>query len=318
MKYYKSYTAKKLKLPRRILFFIIVAAVIFVFSVILGNNLKKRLADTDINTDPVETVDLENIKKEQNESGGNAVHETGKYCAGYLALDGEDDTASANSAVSKLKGEGYTAVAFAVTDESGLRYASPAMTELSRLPASEKIVGFDVLSGAISYGKSIGMRTSAVFAKSGGESDFLIINELCKMGFDEIIICGFEDSLGENGGDITEAVAYLERVCQVADCEIALALKPQAYTFARNSYHIEKLFTYTEFLAVDLTLSTAEDAAALADGFAGSFSAYSLRALITAEQTDVAESLDSAELRVYQYVTQAPEQNGDTADAENG
>ncbi len=313
MKYYKSYTAKKLKLPRRILFFIIVAAVIFVFSVILGNNLKKRLAETDINTEPVETVDLENIEKEHNEAVGGAVHETLTYSAGYLALAGEDDTATAQSAVSKIKGEGFTAMSFVVTDENGLRYASPVMAELSRLPASEKIVKYDVLSTAVSYGKSVGVRASAVFTKSGGESDFLIINELCKMGFDEIIIRGFEDSLGENGGDITEAVAYLEKARSSADCELALALKPQAYTFARNSYHIEKLFTYTEFLAVDLTLSTAEDAAALADGFAGSFSAYSLRALVSAEQTDAVNSLDAAELKVYQYVTEAPDID-DTAD----
>lgn len=305
MKYYKSYTAKKLKLPRRIILFLIIAVLSFVFAVALGNNLKKRLSEADINTDPVETVNLENIEKEHNEKGGNAVHDTGKYSAGYLYIDGETDSAAARHAVSKIKSEGHGALSFVACDGDGLRYASPAMSSLSRLPASEKLAGFEVLSDAVSFARSMGVRTSAVFTKSDVKVDALIINELCKMGFDEIIIRGFEDCLSEKGGDITNAVEYLEEVRKSADCDIAIALKPQAYTFARNSYHIEKLFTYTEFLAVDLTAEESESVTALADGFAGSFSAYSLRALVTAEQSDVCEVLKSADLNVFQFITMA-------------
>ena len=190
------------------------------------------------------------------------------------------------------------------------------MSELSRLPASEKVADYDVVRDAVSYAHSVGVRASAVFTKGEAKIDSLIISELCKMGFDEIIIRGFEDILSEKGGDITTAVTYLEDIRKVADCDIAVALMPQAYTFARNSYHIEKLFTYTEFLAVDLTGSSAEEAGALADGFEGSFSAYSLRALILADQNDVAEALKTAELSVYQYVT-APASANDTENNAN-
>ena len=303
MRYYKSYTAKKLKLPRRIILFLVIAVLAFVFAIVLGNNLKKRLSEADINTDPVETVDLENIEKEHNEKGGNARHETGKYSAGYLSVNGETNLAAAQAEVSGIRSKGFTAVSFIACDESGLRYASPAMSELSRLPASEKVAGFDVLRDAVSYAHSIGMRASAVFTKGDASVDAIIMAELCEMGFDEIIIRGFEDILSEKGGDITNAVKYLETVRKSASCDIAVALMPQAYTFARNSYHIEKLFTYTEFLAVDLTGSSAEDVAALADGFEGSFSAYSLRALVTADQSDAAETLKTAELNVCQYLT---------------
>lgn len=303
MKYYKSYTAKKLKFPRRIIFFLVIAVLAFVFAVILGNNLKKRLNEADINTDPVETVDLDHIEKEHNEKSGNAKHETGKYSAGYLHIDGETQLAAAQAAVSGLKSAGFSAASFIACDEAGLRYASPAMSELSRLPASERVADYDVVRDAVAYAHSIGVRASAVFTKGDSKIDALIISELCQMGFDEIIIRGFEDILSEKGGDITKAVSYLEDIRKVADCDIAVALMPQAYTFARNSYHIEKLFTYTEFLAVDLTGENSESVAALADGFEGSFSAYSLRALVLAEQSDVAEALKTAELSVCQYVT---------------
>lgn len=306
MKYYKSYTAKKLKLPRRIILFLVIAVLAFVFAIVLGNNLKKRLSETDINTEPVETVDLENIEKEHNEKSGNAVHETGKYSAGYIHMDGETDVPAAQAAISKIRSEGFTSFSFIACNEEGLRYASPAMSALSRLPASEKIAGFETLKGAVSYAHSMGMRASAVFTRGDVKVDALIMNELCQMGFDEIIIRGFEDILSENGGDITKAVEYLEVVRKSADCDIAVSLMPQAYTFARNSYHIEKLFTYTEFLAVDLTKSTVEEVAALADGFEGSFSAYSLRALILAEQSDVYETLKTAEQNVCQYITMVP------------
>jgi hypothetical protein len=126
------------------------------------------------------------------------------------------------------------------------------------------------------------------------------------LGFDEVIIRGFEDILSEKGGDITKTVEYLEAVRKTADCDIAISLRPEAYSFARNSYHIEKLFTYTEFLAVDLTTSTFEEVSAFSDGFEGSFSAYSLRALILAEQSEVCETLKSAELNVCQYITEKP------------
>lgn len=311
MNYYRNYTAKKLKLPRRLIFFAVIAVLIFIFSVILGNNLKKRLAEADINKDPVETVDLENIEKEQKEQGGNAVHETLPYSAGFLTLTGEDDASSAKNKIYAVKTAGYTCVSFVCCDAEGLKYASPAMSELSRLPASETVADYSVLCDALAYAKSVGMRTSAVFLSRDAETDGIILAELCSAGFDEIIIRGFEGCLTSDGGDINEAVKYLGAVREKTECDIALALMPAAYTYARNSYHIEKLFTYTEFLSVDMTESTAEDARGLADGFAGSFSTYSLRALITHEQTDVEEALASAGFDVCQYISAEPDNGGD-------
>ena len=305
MKYYRSYTAKKHKLPKRILFFAIVAVLIFVFSLVLGNSLKKDLAEADIDKDAPETVDISGVEKDHVEAVGDAVHDTGIYSGACLVLDGETDAAGANKLVYNIRNEGHGAVSFVAADEGGLKYASVAVSEMSRLPASEKLAGLEVLKGAVQYAKSLGMRCSAVMTASEGEVDLLIAAELYGIGFDEIIIRGFEACLGAEGGDISAAVAYLEGVREVAECDIALVLSSDAYTYARNSYHIEKLFTYCEFLGVDMTGCDGDTAAAFADGFAGSISAYSLRAIINAEDTAARDALDAAGEKIYQYISTA-------------
>ncbi len=305
MKYYKSYTAKKLKLPKRILFFAVVAALIFVFSLILGNSLKKDLAEADIDKEAPETVDISGVENEQTESGGTAEHNTLTYSGGCIELDGETDAAGANKLVSDVKVSGFSAVSFVAVDGDGLRYASEAVSAMSRLPASEKLVSSEVLRSAVQYAKSMGLRCSAVMLAGNGDVDLIIAAELYGMGFDEIIVSGFENCLTSEGGDITQAVAYLEKLRAAAELDVSLVLSRDAYTYARNSYHIEKLFTYCEFLGVDMTGCDADTVSAFADGFAGSISAYSLRAIINAEDTAAAEALDAAGAKIYQYVTAA-------------
>ncbi len=325
---YRTYTAKKYKLPKRILFFGICAILIFCFALIVGNNLKKRMENADINKEPVETQDFDTPDMLDSSDKGNAEHpeEKAKVKAGYLDVDllfvPEDDSEqkaiTLKSIIDSLYAEGFNAVSFPVFENDKLTYASKATEDFSRLPASESIISFEELTDAIAYAKSKNMTTSAIFKKGNDDIlDSLICSELSEIGFDEIILSGFENILTEKGGETAECIKYLKAIrSNVKDSHISLSLKPSAYTYARNSYHIEKLFSYTEFLTIDMTELDADSAGELCANIAGSFSTYMLRPLIKGEAQDIAKLLVEREITSVQYVSTIPEIEEDTTNVD--
>lgn len=320
---YRSYTAKKYKLPKRILFFAVCAILIFCFALIVGNNLKKRMENADINRDPIETEDHNKSDIPDDSDNGDAQHpeEKATVKAGYLDVSPVTDEENVlKKRIDALKKDGFNAISFPVFKDNKLTYASKATEEFSRLPASEAIISFEELTDALEYAKGKNMTTSAIFIKGTDEVlDSVICSELSEMGFDEIIISGFENMLTESGGETSACIRYLKAIRQnVTNAHVSLALKPSAYTYARNSYHIEKLFSYTEFLTIDMTELDVDGATELCTKIAGSFSAYMLRPLILGEAQDVAAILAEKETPAIQYVSSIPtiEEETSAADTE--
>ena len=318
MKVYRSYTAKKLKLPKRILFFVICAVFILFFALLLGNHLKNKMESADIDTTPIETTPSQETEPDDIIPEGGATHDESKKSvrSGYLDISYADDEKVIRERIDKLKDDGFNAVSVVCVESGRLAYASKALEEYTRLPASENIISLDELGSAVEYAESKGMITSALFEKGSSEElDMYIASELALAGFDEIVISGFENILGEKGGEIASCTGYLTRFRTSAKgVDVSLRLSPDAFVYARNSYHIEKLFTYTEFFSVDMTEYTSEEAGELVKKIGGSFSVYMIRPFVSGDSEGVSDALKAEGVEAVQYISAIPGPDTDTAE----
>ncbi|MBR6676001.1 MAG: hypothetical protein IKL24_01575 [Clostridia bacterium] len=316
MKRYRAYKAKKFKLPRRILFFCIVALIITVLAIILGNFLKNKLETVPRDTSEIltETKDPAAPPSKDNNEEAAVSHDKalGSVVAGYLRLDGTTDEESARLAIDELKSAGCNAVSFVVTDGDGrLTYASPAIEEDSRLPASKEIVTYDMLTLAVAYAKEQGLRASAVMDKSDSIYDEVVAEELSLAGFDELIVRGFEGFTRLDNSIVSEIGDYIKRIrTKAGDMAISLSFVSEFFSTPSNAPYIEKIYAKTEFLSIDLTDHTPEEITAVTETISGSISAYLLRPLLSGDNEEqrllVDEALAAAFFNARQYVS-APE-----------
>lgn len=312
MKRYRSYTAKKFKMPRRIIFFCVIALIIVVITVIVGNVLKKKLETTPRDTSDVLTTTSpeENSPSGDSKDDPEVLHDEAfaGVVAGCLDLSRVEGTAEAAEAVEALKAAGFNAVSFSVTDRDGkITYASPAVEEFSRLAASKDLVTYEELSAAASAAKSKGLRLCAVITASDSISDELVAKELATLGFDELTVRGFEGYTRFDNEMVSEVNGYVDRMRGVAgDMVFSLCFDSLFFKAPSNAPYIEKIYANTEFLSIDMTDCTADDAKALSEDIAGSFSAYHLRPLLSGENRESAaavdEALSAASIKARQYI----------------
>ncbi|MBQ4066379.1 MAG: hypothetical protein IJD22_01920, partial [Clostridia bacterium] len=287
MKKYRSYKANKFRLPRRIIFFSVVAVVILVLAVIWGNVLKDRLESTPRDTtDILTTTDpSEDNSLEDDVPSENAVHDEAYrgVSAGYLDLTAAEDEAGARAAVGTLWEKGFNAACFVVTDEGGMiTYASPSIESFSRLPASEELVPYELLSEAVREAKSMGMRASAVMTATEGLTDELLAAELFELGFDELIIRGFEEYTQLDNEKVSVVSGYISKLRDAAEGMVfSLSFADEFYKAPSNAPYIEKIYANVEFLSIDMTGMSPEETGAAVDEMTGSFSAYLLRPLLS-------------------------------------
>lgn len=325
MKRYRSYTAKKHKLPRRIIFFCVVAVLIFVITVIVGNVLKSKLETTPRDTSDVLTTTSPEENKPQGDKPKDpeVLHDEALagVCAGCLDLTAVDGTEAAAKAVEAIKAKGFNAVSFTVTDGEGkVTYASPAIEKFSRLPASEALITYEELSAAAKAAKNSNMRLCAVITASDSICDELIAAELYSLGFAEICVRGFEEYTQFDNETVSEVCGYVERLRAAAgDMVFSLSFDSLFFKAPSNAPYIEKIYAKTEFFAIDMTECDGESAKALSEEIAGSFTAYLLRPLLSGADeelvTSVNEALGASGVKARQYLSApAPVTSEDTAD----
>lgn len=322
MKKYKPYTAKKLKFPRRLLFFLIVAVIIFVITVIIGNVLKEKAEQIKSESDGT-TYSLETQKSSLETMPATVEHE--KALSGIVAGNfdpaGIVDEDSVRAKVYSLIAGGYNAVSYNVCSADGsLTYASPAMEALTRLPASEKLLPYSLLGTTAACVKGSHMRMSAVLLCSDNtDADCAVAGELYSLGFEEILITGFEN-LPADDDSAAKIVAYTDAIRQSAPVDIGVLLSDEVLSDSKNAPFIEKIFAKANFLAIDMRDYSAESAATLAENLRGSFSAYLLRPLLDGSNEEnakaVSTALESAEIKARQYVSSAPASSADTTFAD--
>ena len=324
MKKHRNYTARKYRISRQIIFYVIVAIVIFVLAMILGNHLKGKVDSIDHSTTDVleETGPEKDPGEDKDEKEWEAEHDpalAGVSC-GYLSLSADSDMVGARRAVEAIRTSGCNAVSFRVTDNDGkLTYRSPAIEEATRLPAAEALIPFEVLSEAFKAAGDMDMRVSCVMDASDSLSDPMIAKELYGAGADEIVITGFEEYTVVNNDTVSSIREYTDKLRKAVSGEvgIAVAFAPEFYTDPHNAPFIEKIYKCCEFLAIDMTGADAESVTETARELAGSFTAYLLRPVLSGEDADLVGEIDAAltelSISARQYIS-APEPEGDDGD----
>ncbi len=326
MKRYRTYTAKKYKLVKRIIFFVIVALVIFGLTVLLGNHLKNKLESVET-AEPFDFDTTESVPKEdKTEKEESVPHDAAlaAVMAGYLDLRGAKDEADAIAAVEAVKAGGYNAVCFVVTDDDGnITYASPAVVAQSRLPASGDLIPYELLRVAANTAKGSGMRLSCVMTASESLSDEIVAAELASLGFEEVIIRGFEDYVQLSNEYVSNINEYVNKIRKATGEAMAVSVSfaPDFFKLAQNAPYIEKIYANTEFLAIDLYGCTADAAATVAQSLQGSFSAYLLRPLLDGTDTEIVtavkEALVAADVGSMEYISAPEKVSDDTTKTED-
>ena len=326
MKYYQNYTAKKFKLPRRLLFFVIIALVIVVATVILGNVLRSRLNNADINTSPIDTTAPDETQDQAETTGPVTSHDSALSAvkAQCLNFTGISEASDVRSLVADAQSAGANAVSFSVNNGEGMSaYASPALEKFSGLAASQSLVPYNTLKTAADAAKASGLRLCAIMTKTGRDSDALVAAELEELGFDELTVCGYGMLEKLDNETVAAICGYLDSLRRDGSMDIALCLPESIYKAAYNAPYIEKLYQHADFLAIDMTSSDAAGAKETAESLQGSFTAYLLRPLLdgmNAERAvDIKNALASQGVKTYMFIN-APERvkDSDTTDSAQG
>ncbi len=310
MNYY-NYSGKKsqsrLKSNRKkiwinILIIVAVIALCVAFALILGNHLKKKLENAELSTEPVENYfepieseepdpaeGIDFVKNERAEGSMSAVY-------GYLDLEGCPNEASAEKFVASLKDDGYTGVVFRVKNAAGMyAYASRAASELSHTAPSGSVVSYENLSAALAAASARGMRSCAyvdvgdVFRTDEASTvrtaiDTGVLKELSSMGFSEIVLDGAlrdRELTTDFANKLYVYMSSLRASCPGTD--FGLVMDNSVLDNPEATPALELIFRYVDFFALDFSAGeqySVETLTEIAERYSGSFSAYSILALL--------------------------------------
>lgn len=320
MKKFKSYTAKKYRIWRRIAFFAAAALIIFGLTVLVGNILKKRLDNTDVSTDDIFTETDSSDTTQPNDSDVSVPHDEAlkNVCAGCLDLTAATDGETSRAVIDKLRADGYNAVSFVVRDGGGMvTYASPALQEYAGIKASAELVSFDNLKAAVAYAKDRGMRCSAVFGAADGRLDSILAKELADIGFEDFLSRGYENLTQLDNSAVADIKSYIEAVRGENKAAFGLSLSREIYTTAQNAPYIEKIYTVCEYLSIDMTEITADEARDIGGKLQGSFSMYMMRCVLRGVDSEAAAEVKNAllseNISSMQYISSPPQPNPNDA-----
>lgn len=313
MKRYRTYTAKKLKLPRRLLFFFIVAVLIFVFAVILGNVLKNKVEKSGNDGDNPYDLTTEKAELSDIVPTGKANHDPSmlSVCGCYLDVSSLKDEAAAYTATQTVKEAGYNTVSFRVNYDSGnFTYASPVLQAKTRLPASEKLFSFELLKTVCRASENLGLRMSAVLSASDNtDLDCAVAEELYSIGFDEIIITGFE-SVSPDSDGAAKITGYINALREKAPVSYGVSISKETLANSKNAPFTEKVFADAEFFALDMREEDAASVSEFLQTNKGSFSAYYIRPLLQGSAPEraagIRKVLKNSGVNACQYMSTTP------------
>lgn len=297
MKRYRNYRAKKLRLPRKLIFFSAVAVAILLFTLILGNILKSNLENASIDTTDIlsekDPASKEPEKEKPVANGAEHDKALAEICASTLIIPANDEDFNLTTALGDLKAQGFNAVSINIFENSNITYASPALEKLTRMPSSESLIPYDTLCNAVTTAKDMGLRVSCIFQASESLCDEIVAEELFEMGFDEIIIRGFEKYTQLDNELVSVVNSYVERFRAATSdkMSIGVCFDETFYQRPANAPYIEKVYTSVNFLAIDMTDISADEIPAIVGELQGSSSAYLLRALFDSNDSENAETI---------------------------
>ncbi len=314
MKYYtrnRFGSARTNQILFRILFVILVAAVITFGTIFLGNYLNQKLDRLVPESPESEPTDTGVLQKE-NETDISASHRHPSVRGVGLnphAFSSEDELLLKINALSLS----YDTLTMPLTDSDGnLLYSSAALRKQLRLPddGMEHRMLEDALTGA----KANGMRLTALLrpllvSYSGSyleeaTLDAVLFDELASFGFDEVLLIpsAVFTSVGED--DATEYFCRYLAACRDAmrsDCTIGVILPQSLYSDSDAAKQIQLYEQNADFLAIEFSISQRDTLAKQyrnvlrsIRNLLGSFSVYDMRVVITETDANSAAAVYEA------------------------
>lgn len=293
-----KYKGKKKRFWFNTLIIVVVITLAVVFALILGNDLKRKLDESNVSTDPLPEITTETPTAPNEDKFSLKTERTyGELAAveGYLDLEGCSSTADAAAFVRNLSAAGYNGIYFEMRDAEGyLTFASPAASEITKTRAPSSVISYEILSSAFTAARSAGMRITlhidaAVLLSSeptetvAKQVNDAVFAELYGMGANELIFSGLvegESFDSDLASVLFERVSEIRAICP--DARIGIVLDPKIFEDHELTPTLEMIFRFSDFFAVDLrdaSIWTPTATADMLERLSGSFSAYCIRIL---------------------------------------
>lgn len=304
----KQYKGQKRRLTLNIIIIVAIILVMIGMSVILGNHLKNKLENAEINKEPIETSTIDTSSSSSNVIGEDGkmffknerTFEELKVLEGYLDLDKCDNTKDAESYVEYLKNVGYGGVLFSVTDESGkIAYDSFAVSELIGAHIKEGSASSDTVKVSIQKARSLGMKCTALADIScvcSSENNSYVQSEILKTVVVELGEWGFNEFIFQNGPSVSdftseradELFEFISVIREnLPDADIGLVIDAAILDNPEITPITELVFKFCDFFALDFSGELSGDEIKnYLENYSGSVTAYNIRFLSGADTCD--------------------------------
>lgn len=323
---YRSGTKKKpiKAIVIRVLFVIACAAVLVAVSVLLGTYLKDKAARAEdiLSSEPAEqTATPESVNPFPDGIPSTSDADKIAVNAAYIDISAMAP-AEITDTVNGLSNS-YNAVSVNVFDENGqLIYLSEALMSYVGLSTDELSTGEGSadaetkarISALIAACNHESLRTSAMFSAgtavldSGNDAyvkrdiDSLILGELYRIGFDEVVITGLVDASEEISYDsLKSIVSYLAHLRKNSEgIDIGVLIPASVYLVPQSASIIKTLSEYVDFLAMSIDTDAVDCDEAYysvyddCHSLKGNFSVYNIRGVITSRDPDIAAAVYAA------------------------
>jgi len=291
------------KIMFRILFVLIVAAVITFATILWGNHLQNKVDA--LNKDDLPEDDTTPTTLLTPEELGNVTYDSPDVFGATLFLRDYTTEEDAVLAVNNLA-QYYDTLLLSLTDTEGnLTYASPALCRLNRMPVPSDNKSFGLFSAATAAAKAKNMRLCALWMPNfssgsvdgAAASDGTLMEELFLYGVDEVLL-----TLPKDTRLTSETVTILRdyvKSCRAVSgdgCKIGILLSAPHYLSSDTAKQIQELSDSVSFLAVSFPLGEDTEASAIyrqtgetITSLLGSFNVYNMRVLLEGERNQMAE-----------------------------
>lgn len=284
------------KIMFRILFVLIAAAVITFGTILLGNYLQNKVAEAENALES--TPENNDPDSEDDPYGENGNHYDSPTVFGATVI--LSDYASEDEvvlAVNELSPSYDTVIIPVTTDDGVLLYQSPALCELTRMPAPEDDPDYRLFSAAASAVKAKKLRLCVMLTPNSAFSslknsaliDGSLISELAQNGADEILITLPDDVDKISSRDAEMLSDYIVECRDISDnaCPIGVLLSSESYLDTDSAKRIQEIASAVSFLSIKFPIEVDSTSASAyryvtrsITSLLGSFNVYNMRVIL--------------------------------------
>ncbi|NLK40343.1 MAG: hypothetical protein GX303_08920 [Clostridiales bacterium] len=291
-----GYKKKKFKINKKLLAVLLSFLLCVVLTILYGHHLKKKAEESKL-LFPDTTTDSNTTETAKPSSSREKAP---PVAALSLTLSRPFDSTLFNAEITRIKAEGYSAVALSLLDNEGQPlYASkiaaypqspdiltdpPAATDTEQQIDPETLIS--ILHGERLY--ICGCFESRITNTQGYKADFIrnyelaLLGELHAAGVDEILLTGLYPT-----ASTIDWIAnlYAEIHQKYPELLVGVAVLPDTVFASNSSIFYHTLSEFADFIVLDMTGIETADYKTLLDNASLFFSKYNMRAMISASDS---------------------------------